>query len=94
MAPLERIAAHLRAVLAAHATLEFMDGRRLRSAHDVEGNLTLDASPFRVPSASFGHASDTTRFDVEIGILLPLIRHPFLELRKRNISAAGFTETG
>ena len=36
MAALVRIAPNLRAVLAAHVALQFMDRRRLRSAHDVE----------------------------------------------------------
>jgi hypothetical protein len=36
MAPLVRIAPNLRAVLAAHVTFQFVDGRRLRPAHDVQ----------------------------------------------------------
>jgi hypothetical protein len=36
MAPLERIAPNLRAVLAPHVPLQFVDGRRLRPAHDVQ----------------------------------------------------------
>ena len=38
MAALERIAANLRTVLAAHVAFQFMDRRCLRSPHDVEGN--------------------------------------------------------
>ena len=38
MAALIGITAHLRAVLAAHITLRLMDRRRLRAAHNVEGN--------------------------------------------------------
>ena len=38
MAPLIRIAANFRAVLTAHVAFEFMDRRRLRSPHDVEGD--------------------------------------------------------
>jgi hypothetical protein len=36
MAALIGIAANLRAVLAAHVALQFVDGRRLRPAHDVQ----------------------------------------------------------
>jgi len=36
MTALVRIAAHLRAVLAAHVALKFVDRRGLRPAHDVE----------------------------------------------------------
>jgi hypothetical protein len=36
MAPLERIAPNLRAVLAPHVPLQFVDGHRLRPAHDVQ----------------------------------------------------------
>jgi hypothetical protein len=38
MAALVRIAANLRAVLAAHVALHFVDRRRLRTAHNVERN--------------------------------------------------------
>ena len=38
MAPLVRIAAHLRAILASHIALQLMDRRCLRAAHNVEGN--------------------------------------------------------
>jgi hypothetical protein len=36
MAPLERIAPNLRAALAPHVPLRFVDGRRRRPAHDVQ----------------------------------------------------------
>jgi hypothetical protein len=36
MAPLERIAANVRAVLAAHVPLQFVDRRRLRPTHDIQ----------------------------------------------------------
>jgi hypothetical protein len=36
VAALVRIAANLRAVLAAHVTFQFVDRRRLRSAHDIQ----------------------------------------------------------
>src|SRR5215472_10753107 len=36
MAPLVRIAAHLRTVLAPHVALQLVDRRRFRSPHDVE----------------------------------------------------------
>jgi hypothetical protein len=36
MAPLVRIAAHLRAILASHIALQLMDRRRLRAPHDIE----------------------------------------------------------
>jgi hypothetical protein len=36
MAPLERIAPNLRAVLASHVPLQFVDGRRLRPAYDIQ----------------------------------------------------------
>jgi hypothetical protein len=36
MAPLERIAPNLRAVLAPHVPLQFVDGRHLRPAHDIQ----------------------------------------------------------
>jgi len=41
MATLVRIAAHLRAVLAAHVPFQFVNRRRLRSPHDVEGNRLM-----------------------------------------------------
>jgi hypothetical protein len=36
MAALVGIASNLRAVLAAHVTFQFVDGRRLRPAHDIQ----------------------------------------------------------
>jgi hypothetical protein len=36
MAALVRIAANLRAILAAHVALQFVDGRRLRPANGIE----------------------------------------------------------
>ena len=41
MAPLERIAPNLRAVLAAHVPLQFVDGRRLRPADNVQGHCLV-----------------------------------------------------
>ena len=38
MAPLARIASHLRTVLAPHVALKLVDRRRLRSPHDVQGD--------------------------------------------------------
>ncbi len=38
MAPLIRIAPDFGALAAAHVAFQFMDRRRLRSPHDVEGN--------------------------------------------------------
>src|SRR5262245_37155807 len=52
MAPLVRIATHLRAVLAPHVALQFMDWRRLRSPHDIERDglmrVAAEASDFEV----------------------------------------------
>ena len=41
LAPLERIAADLRAVLAAHVTFELVDRRRLRPAHNVQSDRLM-----------------------------------------------------
>ena len=41
MAPLERIAPNLRAVLAAHVTFQFVDGPRLRSADNVQSHCLV-----------------------------------------------------
>jgi len=52
MASLVRIAANLRAVLAAHVALQLVDRCRLRSAHDVEGNglvrVAAEAADFEI----------------------------------------------
>jgi hypothetical protein len=45
MAPLERIAPNLRAVFASHIALQFVDGRRLRPAHDVQGHCLMCLAP-------------------------------------------------
>jgi hypothetical protein len=41
MAALERIAPDLRAILAAHVALQFVDGRRLRPTHDVQRHFLM-----------------------------------------------------
>jgi hypothetical protein len=55
MAPLVRIAGHLRAVLAAHVALELMDRRRLRTPHDVQGDrlvgIAAEAPDFKIKVA-------------------------------------------
>jgi hypothetical protein len=55
MAPLERIAAHLRAVLAAHVALKLMDRRRLRAPNDVQGDrlvgIAAEAPDFKIKAA-------------------------------------------
>jgi len=52
MAALARIAAHLRAVLAPHVALQFMDRRCLRSPYDVEGHgligVAAEATDFEI----------------------------------------------
>ena len=47
----------------------------------------------RRPIISFGHASDTTGFDIEFNIFLPIICDLFPNLRNRQNSAS-FTPTG
>jgi hypothetical protein len=55
MAALIGITAHLRAVLAAHVTLQLMDRRCLRAAHNVEGNrlmgIAAEAADFKIQVA-------------------------------------------
>jgi hypothetical protein len=53
MAPLVRIASHLRAIFAAHVAFEFVDRRRrLRTPHDVERDrlvrVATEASDFEI----------------------------------------------
>jgi hypothetical protein len=52
MAPLVRIATHVRAVLATHVALQLMDRRRLWPPHDVEGDglmrVATEASDFKI----------------------------------------------
>jgi len=53
MAAPVRIAANLRAVAAAHVPFQFMDGRCLRSAHDVQGNgLVASATASPLPAVA------------------------------------------
>jgi hypothetical protein len=50
MAPLERIARNLRAVLAPHVPLQFVDGRCPRPADDIQRHRNFDlkrAAPAR-----------------------------------------------
>jgi hypothetical protein len=54
VAALERIALSLRALAAAHIALQFMDGRRLAAAHDVQGDRLV------------GVAAEAFDFEVEI----------------------------
>ena len=55
MAPLVRIAGHLRAVLAAHVALKLMDRRRLRAPNDVQGDrlvgIAAEAPDFKIKVA-------------------------------------------
>jgi hypothetical protein len=52
MAALIGVAANLRAVLAAHVTFQFMDGRRLWPAHNVQGHrlvgITTEAADLKI----------------------------------------------
>ena len=57
MAALVGIAADLRAVLAAHVALKFMNGRRLRPPDDVEGDGLI------------GVATETSDFGVKVAAL-------------------------
>jgi hypothetical protein len=56
MAALVRIAAHLRAILAAHVTFQFVDGGGLRSPHNVERHglvrVATEASDFEIAVTS------------------------------------------
>lgn len=54
MAPLERIAAHLRTVLAAHVPLKLVDRCRLRPPHDIEGDRLM------------GVATETAHFEIKV----------------------------
>jgi hypothetical protein len=58
MAPLVGIASNFRTVLAAHVAFEFMDWRRLRSPHDVEGNGLM-----RVAAEAFHFEITITRVE-------------------------------
>jgi hypothetical protein len=61
MASLVGIAPDLQAVLAPHVAFQFVDRRRLRSPHDVEGNSLVPGGPRRV-------MCDITRlFDYVVG---------------------------
>jgi hypothetical protein len=54
MAPLVRIAPDWRAIPASHVALKLVNGRDLRSAHDIQGDRLM------------GVAAETSDFEIEI----------------------------
>src|SRR5258708_39189549 len=67
MAPLVGVATDLRAILAAHVSFQFVDRRRLRPAHDVQGDglvsIATEASDFKNSVAGVFRASPTAGDD-------------------------------
>src|SRR5258708_13379690 len=67
MAPLVGVATDLRAILAAHVSFQFVDRRRLRPAHDVQGDglvsIATEASDFKNSVAGVLRASPTAGDD-------------------------------
>ena len=59
---------------------------------DIQGRTANGGEPGAV--ISFGHANDTTGFDIEFNILLPMICDQFSYLRNRRHRSANFTPTG
>ena len=65
MAPLVRIAGHLRAVLASHVALQLMDRRCLRAAHDVERDrlmrVTAETADLEIDVAGIERVTERRR---------------------------------
>src|SRR5262249_53882999 len=66
MAALIRIAAQLRAILATHVALQFVDWRRLRPPDDVECDrltrIATEAADFEIAIARFQSVADSRRW--------------------------------
>jgi hypothetical protein len=81
VAPLERTTPDLRTVAAPHVAFQFMDRRRLRSPHDVEGNglMRVAAKPFH--------------FEIAVGARIALQQHVSAVGHCKMISAARLRAT-
>ena len=65
MVALVRVAPNLRAILASHVEFQFMDRRRLRPPHDVEGDslvgIATEASDFEKSVTSIERVAQSRR---------------------------------